>query len=121
MKTYLLAGVIGFACFSANAATNYGDYRSNPCISVMQAAETTMSNRQADQSFKEMLLNSIKLASSLSEKLNMPLKEAQLLTYRMANSAMEEPVHETAFYKNVAVSKFSSEYNTLCELKHRGL
>lgn len=121
MKLYVLASLIGFGCFGANAATDYGDYRSTPCISVMQAAETTMSNQQAGHSFKEMLLNSTKLGASLSEKVGMPLREAQLLTYRMANSAMEEPIHETAFYQNVAISKFSSEYHTLCEMKYSGL
>ncbi|WP_313493217.1 hypothetical protein [Psychrobacter faecalis] len=121
MKLYVLASVIGFGCFSANAATSYGDYRSTPCVSVMQAAETTMNNHQVGQAFKEMLLNSTKLGANLSEKTGMPLKEAQLLTYRMASSAMKEPVHENSFYKNVAVSKFSSEYHTLCEMKHRGL
>jgi len=121
MKLHVLASLIGFVCFNANAATNYGDYKSTPCISVMQAAETTMSNQQVGQTFKEMLLNSLKLGASLSEKVGMSLKEAQLLTYRMANSAMEEPVHETAFYQSVAVSKFSSEYYTLCEMKYSEL
>lgn len=120
MKILVLLGVIGLSCVCANAATNYGDYRSTPCVSIMEVAGDTMSNWQAGYSYNDMLLNSLKLGSNLSEKINMPLSEARLLTYRMADTAMKEPMHEVDFYKSIAVSKFSSEYYTICEMKHGG-
>lgn len=121
MLKIIAALYIAILCTTVSAATSYADYKSSPCISVMQAAETTMSNRQKGYSFKDMLLNSTKLSKVLSEKTGMESSDSQLLTYRMASSAMEEPVHDTDFYKSVAVSKFSSEYNTICEMKNLGL
>lgn len=121
MRRIMLVLAVSFMALSTNAAISYGDYKSTPCISVMQVAETTMKNWQNGYSNKDMLLSSLKLGGNLSEKSSMDLSDAKLLTYRMATTAMKSPVHDDDVYKNVAISKFSSDYYSICEMKYNGL
>lgn len=118
MKKLLLACLLGSVCVGANATPSYMEYGDIPCKPLADIAGEMMMDWQKNASIKDMLSNSAAYGEKLHKSSSLSLNDAEQHTYVMAQAAQKETVRSSPFYKTHAASKFSVDYNFVCELKN---